>query len=210
MKGNNGESNKSNKSNKSNRFNVLLVGVGGQGILTSAMILGEAALNADINVLGAETHGMAQRGGSVEVHVRMGNVYSPLIPVGGADTIVALEPVEALRFSRYAREGTKVVLNTRSIVPLSVSMEGLDYPSTEEIIETLEGIGCEVYSFDATAIAERVARSQATNVVLLGALSKAVELPFDIQSLEDGLKNVLPEKLQKMNVKALKSGYDAV
>lgn len=192
------------------RFNVLLVGVGGQGIITSAMIMGEAAVNADINVLGAETHGMAQRGGSVEVHIRMGNVYSPLIPVGGADTVVALEPVEALRFSRYVKEGTKVVLNTRSIVPLSVSMEGLEYPSIEEMTETLEGIGCEVYSFDATAIAERVAKAQATNVVMLGALSKAVELPFDNQSLENGLKQILPEKLQEMNIKALKSGYDAI
>ncbi|MFO7967155.1 MAG: indolepyruvate ferredoxin oxidoreductase subunit beta [Archaeoglobaceae archaeon] len=197
-------------SQNNDKFNVLLVGVGGQGILTSAMILGEAALNADINVLGAETHGMAQRGGSVEVHIRMGNVYSPLIPVGGADTIVSLEPVEALRFSRYAKEGTKVVLNTRSIVPLSASMEGLEYPSIKEITETLEDIGCKVYPFDATAIAERVARAQASNVVLLGALSSAVELPFDIRSLESGLKSVLPEKLHKMNIKALKSGYEAI
>ncbi len=192
------------------KFNVLLVGVGGQGIITSAMILGEAALNADINVLGAETHGMAQRGGSVEVHIRLGNVYSPLIPLGGANTVVSLEPVEALRFSRYFKEGSRVVLNTRSIVPLSTSMEGLEYPSIEEITETLEGIGCEVFSFDATAVAERVARAQATNVVMLGALSKAVELPFDIEDLEDGLKQVLPEKLHNMNVKALRSGYEAI
>lgn len=197
-------------SRNNGKFNILLVGVGGQGILTSAMILGEAALKADINVLGAETHGMAQRGGSVEVHIRLGNVYAPLIPVGGADTVVSLEPVEALRFSRYVKKGTRVVLNTRSIVPSSVSMEDLEYPSIEEIIETLEGIGSEVFSFDATSIAERVARAQATNVVMLGALSKAVELPFDIQSLEDGLKNVLPEKLHQMNIKALRSGYESL
>ncbi|MFP4559632.1 MAG: indolepyruvate ferredoxin oxidoreductase subunit beta [Archaeoglobaceae archaeon] len=208
MKGDNGECEL--KFNKLNKFNVLLVGIGGQGIITSAMILGEAALNADINVLGAETHGMAQRGGSVEVHIRMGKVYAPLIPVGGADTVVALEPVEALRFSRYAREGTKVILNTRSTVPLSVSMEGLEYPSIEEITEMLEDLGCEVHSFDATGIAERVAKAQATNVVMLGALSRSVELPFDINGLEEGLKNVLPQKLHQMNIKALRSGYEAV
>lgn len=197
-------------SQNNGKFNILLVGVGGQGILTSAMILGEAAVNANINVLGAETHGMAQRGGSVEVHIRLGDVYSPLIPVGGADTVVALEPVEAIRFSRYVREGTKIILNTRSIVPLSVSMEGLEYPSIREITEILESLGCEVFSFDATAIAERVARAQATNVVMLGALFRAVELPFDMQGLEEGLKQVLPEKLHKMNIKALRSGYDAI
>lgn len=196
--------------NDNEKFNILLVGVGGQGILTSAMVMGEAAVNADINVLGAETHGMAQRGGSVEVHIRLGNVSSPLIPVAGADTVLSMEPVEALRFSRYIKEGTKVVLNTRSIVPLSVSMEGLEYPSIEEITETLEELGCEVFPFDATAIAERVARAQATNVVMLGALSRAVELPFDIQSLENGLKQVLPQKLQKMNINALNSGYESI
>lgn len=192
------------------RYNILLAGIGGQGIITSSMILGQASLNADINVLGAETHGMAQRGGSVEVHVRLGDVYSPLIPTGSADVMVSMEPVEAVRYSHYLSSETVVVLNTRKVVPLSASLQGLEYPSIEEIQEKLREIGCEVYTLDATGIAERVAKAQATNVVLLGSLCKAVELPLKYQHLEEGLKQILPPKLQNMNVKALRSGYDAL
>ena len=193
---------------RNGKLDILLLGVGGQGILTSAAILGRAAVNADVNVLGAETHGMAQRGGSVEVHIRLGDVYSPLIPVGGADAVVSLEPVEALRYSKYYNEDTKIILNSRKIVPLSVSTGGFEYPSIEKIKSVLDEIVSEIYSFDATAIAETVANQKATNVVMIGALSKLVELPFTVKELEDAVKQVLPEKLHKMNLRALRAGYD--
>jgi len=191
------------------KFNILLVGVGGQGILTSASVLGRAAVNADVNVLGAETHGMAQRGGSVEVHIRLGDVYSPLIPLEGADVVVSMEPVEVLRYSRYLNRETVIVLNTRKIVPLSAS-RGAGYPKIEEIVGALKDVAGEIYSLDATGIAENVAVPQATNVVLLGALAKVVKLPFSLDDLESALTQVLPPKLHKINIAALRSGYDAL
>jgi indolepyruvate ferredoxin oxidoreductase beta subunit len=117
--------------------------------------------------------------------------------------------VEALRYSKYVSEKTTIVLNTRKIVPLSVSIGNAEYPSIAKITEILEGIGCKVHSFDATAIAENVAKPQATNVVMIGALSKVVKLPFTFEYLENAVKLVLPEKLHKMNVKALKAGFEA-
>lgn len=191
------------------KLDILLVGVGGQGILTSAAVLGRAAVNADVNVLGAETHGMAQRGGSVEVHIRLGDVYAPLIHLGGADVLVSMEPVEVLRYSRYLNRETVIILNTRKIVPLSAS-RGAGYPEIDKIKNVLKGISGKIYSLDATGIAENVAVPQATNVVLLGALAKAVELPFSLDDLEAALTQVLPPKLHKININALRSGYDAV
>ena len=193
---------------RNGKLDILLLGVGGQGILTSAAILGKAAVNSDINVIGAETHGMAQRGGSVEVHIRLGDVYSPLIPVGGADAAISLEPVEALKYSKYFNENTKIILNSRKIIPLSVSTGGFEYPSVEKIKSILEKMVSEIYSFDATAIAEIAGSERATNVVMIGALSKLVNLPFTIEELENAVRQVLPEKHHKMNIKALRAGYN--
>ncbi|MCX8172289.1 MAG: 2-oxoacid:acceptor oxidoreductase family protein, partial [Archaeoglobaceae archaeon] len=102
-------------------LNILVVGVGGQGALTTAHLIAHSAMRAGLNVLVAETHGMAQRGGSVEVHVRIGEVSSPLIPELGADVVLALEPSEALRYAKYIKSDTKIILNSRKIIPPSVT-----------------------------------------------------------------------------------------
>ena len=193
------------------QLNVLLVGVGGQGILTTAAILGRAALKAGVNVVTAETHGMAQRGGSVEVHVRFGEVYSPLIPIGGADIVVSLEPVEAARYARYLNRESLVLLNSRSVIPPLVSSGLARYPSMEEIVSSLREIAGRVIVVEASKIAEEVTGGiQATNVVVIGMLAGLVELPFSLEAIEEALKEVLPERLHQQNLKALKAGYESM
>ncbi len=193
------------------KLNILLVGVGGQGILTTSGIIARAALKAGVNVVTAETHGMAQRGGSVEVHVRLGDVHSPLIPYAGADVVVSLEPVEAARYAQYLNENTLVILNNRSIVPTTVSAGLATYPKLEEIISNLEKITKNVKVVDASKIASEVAGTvQATNVVVIGMLSKLIDLPIDYSKFEETIRDVFPEKLQEPNLKALKAGYEAV
>jgi indolepyruvate ferredoxin oxidoreductase beta subunit len=193
------------------KLNILLVGVGGQGILTTSGIIARAALRAGVNVVTAETHGMAQRGGSVEVHVRLGDVHSPLIPYAGADVVVSLEPVEAARYAQYLNENTLVILNNRSIVPTTVSAGLATYPNLEEIISNLEKITKNIKVVEASKIASEVAGTvQATNVVVIGMLSKLVDLPIEYSKFEETIMDVFPEKLRDPNLKALKAGYEAV
>lgn len=192
-------------------LNILLVGVGGQGILTTSAILARAALKEDVNVITAETHGMAQRGGSVEVHVRFGEVYAPLIPFGGADVVISLEPVEAARYARYLNEKTFILLNSRSIIPPIVSSGLAKYPKLGEILAKLKEVTSNIRVVEASKIAEEVAGSiQSTNVVIIGMLARLVKLPFSYQAIEEAVREVLPERLHEKNLKALKAGYESV
>ncbi len=191
-------------------MDIIIVGVGGQGILTSSMILAKAAMKAGLNVLTSEVHGMAQRGGSVEVHVRIGEVLSPLIPLGNADVMIALELAEALRYTKYLNEKSIVIVNTRPIIPITVTLGIAKYPDADEVLSKLKEITPHVYPVNASEIAERLGAIQATNVVVLGMLAKLVKLPFSYEKLEEAVKDVLPPKLHDLNLKALKAGYDAI
>jgi indolepyruvate ferredoxin oxidoreductase beta subunit len=192
------------------KLDIVIVGVGGQGILTSSAILAKAAMKSGINVLTSEVHGMAQRGGSVEVHVRMGDVLSPLIPLGDADVMIALEPSEALRYTKYLNEDSVVILNTKPIIPITVTLGAFEYPSLDTIIEKLKEITPNVYPVKASEIAEKLGAIQAMNVVVLGMLAKLIDLPFSYEELEQAVMDVLPPKLHDINLKALKAGFDAV
>ncbi len=191
-------------------MDVIIVGVGGQGILTSSTILAKAAMKAGLNVLTSEVHGMAQRGGSVEVHVRIGDVLSPLIPLGSADVMIALELAEALRYTKYLNENSVVIVNTRPVIPITVTLGVAEYPDAEEVLDRLREITPRVYPVNASEIAEKLGAIQATNVVVLGMLAKLIELPFGYKEIEEAVKDVLPPKLHDLNLKALKAGYDAV
>ena len=189
------------------KINAVIVGVGGQGVLTTSHILARAAMLEGFNVVSAETHGMAQRGGSVEVHLRIGDVKAPLCPYGSADYLASLEAVEALRFCQYLNEKTKVVINTRKIFPPSVSVGMARYPEIDEIVENIRYFTQNVYLINASEIAERCGSVQATNVVIAGALI-ALGLPLRLKSVEEAIKDYMPEKLVDMNIKALREGYE--
>ena len=110
------------------KINIILTGVGGQGVITAANILGKAALKEKVNVFVSEVHGMAQRGGSVNCSVRMGEVSGPLVPSGTADVILSTEPIEALRYIPYASIKTKIITDINPVVPFTVSVGLEKYP----------------------------------------------------------------------------------
>ncbi len=189
------------------KLNIVIVGVGGQGALTTAYIIARSAMKAGLNVMTAETHGMAQRGGSVEAHVRIGDVKSPTVPIGSADVMIALEPSESLRYSKYLNENSIVILNDKPIIPPTVSVGVSRYPSLEEIIESLKRITKRVYVVKASEIAEEIGNIRVTNVVVVGILLKLLKLPFNYEHVESVLKDIMSGDMLNLNLKALEAGF---
>lgn len=185
-------------------FNILICGVGGQGTILASYVLGNAALKEGLKVRLGEIHGMAQRGGSVVSHVRMGDeVYGSVIPLEKADVIIAFEPLEALRNISSLKKGGKVILNTERINPISFSLGESEYPQIEEIISTLSEKG-KVYSFNATEIAKKIGNQVTMNMVMIGALS-FLEIPIKNETLLETINSVLGKKAE-LNIKAFEAG----
>ncbi|MBR2389218.1 MAG: indolepyruvate oxidoreductase subunit beta, partial [Mogibacterium sp.] len=154
--------------------NILLVGVGGQGTILASKILTSGLIKAGYDVKMSEIHGMSQRGGSVSTQVRYGDkVYSPIVGKGSADVIVAFEEMEALRWLDHLKIGGKMVINDYRIQPVPVNLGVAEYP--EGIIDHLKE-KCEVLSFKAAEVATELGNPKAMNIVLLGALVKAMGL----------------------------------
>jgi len=185
-------------------FDLIIVGVGGQGAILLSDIIGSAAVKKGLPVRAAETHGMAQRGGSVEIHLRINCEYGSLVPLRGARVLLGLEPLEALRYARYlARDGTAIV-NVAKIPPQSVIAGKAVYPPVEEIIASLRKFCREVITLDAAELAKRAGSAQAMNIVMLGALSKF--LPFSEAVLRECIAEQVPEKMVEVNLRAFELG----
>lgn len=171
--------------------NVMLTGVGGQGIITLSAVFADACLTAGLDVKKSEVHGMSQRGGSVESHVRFApeSVFSPLIPSGEADIVVALERLEALRASDWCRPGGRLLMDDRKIVPVTVTSGPAEYP--QDCIEQVRDHDAEVNVISAFSIAEELGESRAANMVMLGAVSEILELPEEAytQAMSKKLKS---------------------
>jgi indolepyruvate ferredoxin oxidoreductase, beta subunit len=183
---------------------IVIVGVGGQGVILISDVIGRAAVTAGKDVRGAETHGMAQRGGSVINHTRIGCRFSSLVAPGGADVLLALEPAEALRFAHYLSPESVVLINTRPVLPATVTTGISCYPPLEEILAPLQDLCKKVIPIDADSLAQRAGTTQAMNVVMLGALSKFIPLPEDL--LLATLSEVVPAKFLDANKKAFALG----
>ncbi len=191
------------------KCNVLLVGVGGQGVLLAARVIGECAMRQGHQVVMSEVHGMAQRGGSVSAIVRFGDeVLSPLIPLGGADTIIAFEPAEMYRALPFAHASTKIVSDTSRVIPMSVTSGGAEYPSIEDLIVSAQKAGLSVLAFDATALAKQAGSPMVGNSVLLGAVAETGALPLSKESLLAALIDTVPAKHREMNRKAFELGAE--
>jgi indolepyruvate ferredoxin oxidoreductase, beta subunit len=192
------------------RCNVLLVGVGGQGVLLAARVIGECAMRQGHQVVMSEVHGMAQRGGSVSAIVRFGdNVLSPLIPMGGADLIIAFEPVEMYRALQYAHASSRIVCDISRVVPMSVTSGDAKYPETEELIGAVRKAGLSILAFDATTLAKQAGSSMSGNSVLLGAVAESGALPLSKESLLATLVDIVPKKHREMNTMAFELGMKA-
>jgi len=160
-------------------MNILIMGVGGQGALLAAKLIGAAAVSKGFDVKASEVHGMAKRGGSVETYVRYSRepIGAPIIAKGEADIILGLEALEALRGVAYLRKGGRVVMNTQEIDPMPVITGKDKYP--ENIAGVLTGQGISVVAVDALAAAQSAGSIMVTNVVMIGAMSQIPEFLAD-------------------------------
>ncbi len=186
--------------------NVLLVGVGGQGIVLASQVLARLAFEAGLDVKQNEVHGLSQRGGSVTGHVRWGEqVHTPVIMEGEADFLLALEELEALRWAHFVRPGGLIVTDRRHIAPASVTAGGEEYP--EDIPERL-GEYAETLSVAGYGIAVELGVPRAANVVLLGAMSARVP-GFGEEAWLSALKAHVPAKYLDVNLEAFSRGRAA-
>ena len=188
----------------SGSYDILIVGIGGQGTILASNILGEACLIEGRHVKGAETHGMAQRGGSVESHIRIDGLFGPLIAPGTADLLISFDLLEALRYSHYLKNNGKMVVNRHLVLPTSVFTQNLPAPTQDEIIEALKTHS--VCLLDADTMAEDAGSPLSQNIVMLGAASSSI--PLKPGSLLDAVKRLVPKKTIDINVKAFELGRE--
>ena len=192
-------------------FNVVLAGVGGQGILLAAEILGTAAVKEGLNVRVSEIHGMAQRGGAVVSTVRIGEkVFAPTVLEGQADVLLGFEPFETLRNLKFASEKTLVIMSEEKIPPTELTAKMMPYPSLKEVEEKIYSFTENLIIVDAPRLAKKAGSPLTQNVVLLGALAATGKVPIKTESLLDALKELIPEKYFDINAKAFKLGYEYV
>ncbi|MDD1736685.1 MAG: indolepyruvate oxidoreductase subunit beta [Methanothrix sp.] len=188
---------------KTETKSIVLVGVGGQGILLASEILAQAAMLEGYEVKTNEVHGMAQRGGSVVAQVRYGPVvYSPLVAKGSAQVLGALEQIEALRFADFLRPDGLAVVNAQAIVPVSVSSGAARYPADVE--SRLQAAFPRLAYIQAAEAAADLGNVQATNIVVLGAVSKGLDLPE--KAWLEAIAASVKEKFLELNKKAFEKG----
>ncbi|PKN73007.1 MAG: indolepyruvate oxidoreductase [Candidatus Cloacimonetes bacterium HGW-Cloacimonetes-3] len=184
---------------------IILAGVGGQGILTIATIIGTAALKRGMHLKQAEVHGMSQRGGDVQSHLRLSDepIWSDLISFGGADMILSVEPMEALRYLPYLKKDGWIITNSTPFKNIAV------YPPEDKIYAEIEKTGNHVL-LDADTIAKEMKASRSMNVVVLGAAIK--HLGFTQEEIEEAIKSIFARKgelIVDANLRALQAGITA-
>jgi len=186
--------------------NILIVGVGGQGIILASEVLSMVALSQGYDVKQSEVHGMAQRGGSVSSNVRYGKaVYSPTISKGEADILLSFEMLESLRWLDYLSQKGVAVVNTQRIDPMPVASGKAEYP--KQIEERLRRGASKLHLIDGQGLAEKAGHIKSVNVALLGVLSTLLD--FDKEIWETTIKNRVPAKTIDINFKAFNLGREA-
>ncbi len=189
------------------KFDLLITGVGGQGAILASDIIGKAAVTAGLSVRAAETHGMAQRGGSVVNHIRIGEDYGSMIPKKGADLMLALEPMEAVRYLDFLKDGGIIIVNTQPVVPVTVTSGLAEYPEILDILEALSEKYV-VKAFNANELAFEAGNRLAMNVVMVGAVSSYLPIPKEI--LVESVKALVPQKTIEVNLRAFEMGRQKV
>lgn len=189
------------------KVDILLAGVGGQGTILASNILAEVGLRMGYDVKKAEVHGMAQRGGTVESHVRWGEkVYSPVIEQGEADILLGFETLESGRWSSFLKDDSIVIINNYHIYPPAVNLGKAKYPSKSEIESILKRDSRQIFWVNATEIAKGLGNPAMVGVVLLGVLSKHLGGSEEIWL--DVIEKMVPPKFQELNKKAFLAGRD--
>jgi len=186
-------------------FNVFIAGIGGQGTILLSNIIGEACVIEGRSIRGAETHGMAQRGGSVECQVRIDQEFGSHIAPGEADLMISFDLLETARHSYYMKEDGVIVTNTAYVLPTSVFVQNLPEPGREILLSACTTKT--VLSIDAKTLAEQAGTILTQNVVLLGAASRFI--PLKDSSLREAIARKVPEKSTEMNLAAFDLGQQA-
>jgi len=186
------------------KTDIVLGGVGGQGILSIAATIAMAALENDLQIKQSEVHGMSQRGGAVQSHLRISDkpISSDLIPVGEADLIISVEPMEGLRYLPYLTRDGWFVTNTKPFINID------DYPNQDDLMKSINEIKNHV-ALNADKLAKELKAPKSSNIVMLGAASPFINIPFE--SFEVGLRKIFGrkgEEVVRMNITALKAGRE--
>jgi len=187
------------------KTDIILAGVGGQGILSIAAVIGTAAIDSGLYVKQAEVHGMSQRGGAVQSHLRISDqeIYSDLIPEGSCDLILSVEPMEALRYLPFLHENGWIIANAHPFVNID------NYPEIETVYNEI-GAHANSLVIDADKIASDLGTKKASNIVMLGAASRILKIEY--ASIETAIRNIFGrkgEEIVQLNLDALKAGLDA-
>ena len=183
--------------------NIMIVGVGGQGSLLASKLLGRLLTNEGFDVKVSEVHGMSQRGGSVVTYVRYGNkVYSPVIDKGEADFIVSFEKLEAARYAQFLKLDGKIIVNSQEVDPMPVIIGAKEYPHAA--LDNLSAKGVKIDCIDALAPALEAGSAKAVNIVLMGRLSKYLDIAPE--KWEAAIRESVAEKFVEMNLKAFALG----
>ncbi|KKK42973.1 hypothetical protein LCGC14_1378010 [marine sediment metagenome] len=194
-------------------YNIMTCGVGGQGLMLVSNILGLACAEFGLNIRTAETHGLAQRSGSIYTHIRIGdNVFSPLIPYGEADVLLGMEAIETLRFIEYLKPNGIIILNNYIWHPVQSTYQRVKNPETQyisfkEIVDQLKKVTRDIHVLNALDLAKETGNPLTSNVILLGSLAKSNGFPITINQLKDVIPVVVPKKAIDANLKALMIGF---
>ena len=183
--------------------NIVLCGVGGQGTVLASKLIAAAAMKKGISVMSAETIGMAQRGGSVFSHIRLGeHLHSPMIAKGTADIIIGFEPAEAVRKLPYLKDNGQVIVSSHAIMPVTSTLSGADYDG-KEIILYLKKVVNNLLVVDSEKACHELGSSKVLNILLLGAAISSGALGLTEEEIQDAIKERLPEKFHDLNYRAL-------
>ena len=191
-------------------YSIYISGVGGQGIIKTSVIIGEAAMLEGYDVVMSEIHGMSQRGGSVSTELKIGNFKSSIVEESKADLILAFEPIEVLRGLDKANKDTTLIFNTFPIVPSTLTQTGETYPEIDDIIKNLKENFDSVYPIEGNGLAKDAGSILSLNMVLLGACVANDSFPLSKETVETAMKHNLAPKFHEMNLKAIENGYNAI
>jgi len=191
------------------KYDILIAGVGGQGTILASRLLAEAALQADFFTRTSETIGMAQRGGCVVSHVRIGDEASPIIPSKKTDLLIAFEPGEAARNLGSLSQDGVCIVNTRPVMPVTASLGNASY-EVDTVYEYIKAKVPNAIFIDAYDLAEKSGSVKTVNVVLLGAAAATGNLPMSREIIEKVIAENVPKRFIELNEKAFKLGFDIV
>lgn len=191
-------------------MNIIIAGVGGQGNVLASRLIASTSIMKGMEAKTSETIGMAQRGGCVASHIRIGGQYhSPIVPEGGADLLIGFEIAETARNITKLKKGGKAVMNMGSIRPAG-GLINLNAYDEQEACQFIQAYCPDIVSIDAFAIAKEIGNPKVVNIAMIGAAVAAAFLPFTQEEFEIVLKKHLPEKILNINLQAFRKGMSEV